>query len=297
MHVGFVGLGTMGGRMVHRLIGAGYTPVVYDRIPALIERLTKDGATAAASIGEVVDRVDVVLSSLPMPADVEAVYTGPDGALGRARSGQVFADLSTIDPATARRLAETLEGKGVAFLDAPVSGGQGGAETGTLAIMVGGDAAALERIRPILAAFSSRVFHVGPVGAGSVAKLANQLLVGANTLAALEATAFAAKAGIAPALLLEILSSSAGDSVMLRRNIHDFVLTGNFAPQFALRLLVKDLRLYQGEATSLGTATPSGETALSEFERALAAGLGNEDYAAVLKIIAPELVSSTEPKT
>lgn len=297
MEVGFVGLGTMGGRMVRRLIGAGYTPVVYDRVPALIQRLTEDGATAAASIAEVVGQVDVVLSSLPMPADVEAVYTGPDGALGRARPNQVFADLSTIDPATARRIAETLEAKGVAFLDAPVSGGQAGVETGTLAIMVGGDSAALEKIRPILAAFGSRVFHVGPVGAGSVVKLANQLLVGANTLAALEATAFAAKAGIEPSLLLEILSSSAGDSVMLRRSIRDFVLTGDFAPQFALRLLLKDLRLYQGEAESLGTATPSGETARSAFERAFATGLGNEDYAAVVKLIAPELVPLRGPKT
>src|SRR5690349_19231463 len=116
MNVGFVGIGTMGGRMARRLIQAGHTTIVYDQVPALVEQLVRAGATAASSVADVVRQSEVVLSSLPMPADVEAVYTGPDGALSAARAGQVFADLSTIDPATARRVADTLATRGVAFL-------------------------------------------------------------------------------------------------------------------------------------------------------------------------------------
>jgi 3-hydroxyisobutyrate dehydrogenase/2-hydroxy-3-oxopropionate reductase len=151
--------------------------------------------------------------------------------------------------------------------------------------MVGGEAAAFARVQPLLAAFSARQFHVGPVGAGSVVKLANQLLVGANTVAAMEAVSFAARAGIDPQVVLDVIGVSAGDSVMLRRSIRDFVQTRDFAPAFAMRLLVKDLRLYIEEARSLGAATPSGAPALSLYEAAMAEGLSTEDYAAVLKLI------------
>src|SRR5207302_9032029 len=130
------------------------------------------GATAASSIADLVARADVVLTSLPMPADLEAVVAE---ALASARAGQVFADLSTIDPATARRVAARLAERGARFLDAPVSGGPWGVEAGTLAVMAGGDADALEVVRPAIAPFAGRIFHVGPVGAGSVVKLANQL--------------------------------------------------------------------------------------------------------------------------
>jgi len=285
MRVGFVGLGTMGGRMVRRLVQAGYVPVVYDRVAALRQALGAAGAKEVESVAEVVTQSDVVFSSLPMPADVEDVYTGPEGALNVARPGQIFVDLSTIDPATARRVSTELTTRGVSFLDAPVSGGSTGADAGTLAVMVGGDTKALDTVRPILGAFSNRIFHVGPVGAGSVVKLANQLLVGVNTIAAMEAVTFAVHAGIHPSLLLDVLSSSAGDSVMLRRSIRDFVLTDNFAPQFALRLLLKDLRLYREEARLLGTATPSGEMALALFEEARAQGLADQDYAIIVKLI------------
>lgn len=288
MRVGFVGLGTMGGRMVKRLIQAGYRPLVYDRVAAACERMGAEGADVTGSVAEVVAGADVVFSSLPMPADVESVYTGPSGALEAARAGQVFVDLSTIDPSTAERVAAKVGEKGVAFLDAPVSGGPVGAENGTLVVMVGGDAEALTRVRPFLAAFSNRVVHVGPVGAGSVVKLANQLLVGANTIAALEAVAFAAKAGISPSTTLEVLSAGAGDSVMLRRSVRDFVLTRDFTPQFAMRLLVKDLRLYVEEAATRGAPLPSGKDTLALFEQALRDGYGDEDYAAIVKLIWPD---------
>lgn len=283
MDVGFVGLGTMGSRLVARLVAAGHRPLVFDQLSGAVERASVAGAAAAASsVAAVIEGSEVVFSSLPMPADVEAVYLG---AIESMRAGQVFVDLSTIDPATARRIAARLAERGIAFLDAPVSGGPTGAEAGTLAVMVGGEAEAFARVQPLLAAFSARQFHVGPVGAGSVVKLANQLLVGANTIAAMEAVAFAARGGIDPQTVLDVIGVSAGDSVMLRRSIRDFVQTRDFSPAFATRLLVKDLRLYLEEARALGASTPSGAPTLALFEQAIAEGLAGEDYAAVLKLI------------
>jgi 3-hydroxyisobutyrate dehydrogenase-like beta-hydroxyacid dehydrogenase len=279
--VGLIGLGTMGGRMARRLVAAGRAPLVYDLVPAAREAAAREGAAALDSVAALFAGCEVVLSSLPMPADVEAVAA--EAAPGM-RAGQVWVDLSTIDPATARRLAERVGQLGVDFLDGPVSGGPSGAEAGTLAIMVGGEAAALERARPALEAFAGRIFHVGPVGAGSVVKLANQLLVGANTIAALEAIEFARRAGIEPAVAVEVISASAGDSVMLRRS-RGFAETHEFPAAFALRLLVKDLRLYAGEAGALGTSTSAGAPTLALFEEALARGWGGEDYAAVLRLI------------
>ena len=294
MNVGVIGLGTMGGRIVQRLIGGGFVPRVFDVVPAACERAAGIGATVCASIAELVAASDIVLSSLPMPADVEAVYTGPGGAMTSARSGHIFADLSTIDPSTARRLAEQLAPTGASFLDAPVSGGPTGVDAGTLAIMIGGNATAVDQIRPVLATFAAKVIHVGPVGAGSVVKLANQLMVGVGTIAAMEAVTYATREGIPASTVLEVLSASAGDSVMLRRSIRDFHMTGDFTPAFATRLLMKDLRLFAAETTALGLNTPVSAPTVWLFEEAMMAGLANEDYAAVLKLIDPDYSGPTD---
>jgi 2-hydroxymethylglutarate dehydrogenase len=282
VRVGFVGLGIMGSRMVARLLAAGQVPLVHDLVPAAVAAAAAAGAEAAGSLSALVERSDVLLSSLPMPADVESIL---DDVAGHARPGLVWADLSTIDPATARRIDARLAPGRIHFLDAPVSGGQSGAAAGTLAVMVGGDAAALERARPLLDAFAARVFHVGPVGAGSVVKLANQLMVGANTIAAMEAVAFARSAGVAPQTLLDIVSASTGDSFMFRRSVRDFVLTGDYTAQFSLRLLLKDLRLYAQQAGALGTSTPAGDPTLALYERAAALGLAPKDFAAIVELI------------
>ena len=294
MNVGVIGLGTMGGRIVQRLIGGGIVPRVFDVIPAACARAAQAGAIVSESIGALVAASDIVLSSLPMPADVEAVYTGLGGAITTARSGHVFADLSTIDPTTARRLAEQLAPTGAEFLDAPVSGGPTGVDAGTLAIMIGGNAAAVDRMRPVLMTFAAKVIHVGPVGAGSVVKLANQLMVGVGTIAAMEAVTYATRQGIPASTVLEVLSASAGDSVMLRRSIRDFHMTGDFTPAFATRLLMKDLRLFAAEAESLGLNSPVSAPTVALFEEAMAAGLANEDYAAILKLIDPSYARSAD---
>ncbi|MGH2350671.1 MAG: NAD(P)-dependent oxidoreductase [Chloroflexota bacterium] len=288
--IGFIGLGTMGGRLAARLLAGGCHLLVYDRVPDAVARVVSSSSSAvgARSADQVIAAADVVFTSLPAPDDVDGLYVRPDGVSSAVHRDQILVDLSTIDPTTARHVAEVVASRGAAFLDAPVSGGVKGAEAGTLTIMVGGEGTVLERVRPLLALFSERVVHIGPPGTGSAVKLANQLLVAANTITAMEAVGFASRFGVDPFLLLDVLGSSAGDSRMLRRSIRDFVLTRDFTPAFALRLLVKDLRLYLSEAHGAGVVTPSGAPALASFEQALAAGLGDQDYAAILKLIAPQ---------
>lgn len=280
MRVGLVGLGTMGSRIARRLVDAGHQLHVYDPAPVEIS-----GALLVASAAEAAAASELVFSSVPMPADVEAVYLGPAGVRSGARPGLVCADLSTIDPATAERVAAELAPDGIAFLDAPVSGGPGGAAAGTLSIMIGGDEAALARARPALAAFAGRIVHVGPVGAGSTVKLANQLLVGATTLAVMEAMLLGERAGIDGERMYEALAAGAADSVMLRRNVTEFLLPRQFAPAFAMRLLLKDLRLCAAEAERLGLDLRAARLARDRYEEGVAAGLGGEDYAAIVKII------------
>lgn len=280
MRVGLVGLGTMGSRIARRLVDAGHQLHVYDPAPVEIS-----GALPVASAAEAAAASELVFSSVPMPADVEAVYLGPAGVRAGARPGLVCADLSTIDPATAQRVAAELAPVGIAFLDAPVSGGPGGAAAGTLSIMIGGDEAALASARPALAAFAGRIVHVGPVGAGSTVKLANQLLVGATTLAVMEAMLLGERAGIDMERMYEALAAGAADSVMLRRNVTEFLLPRQFAPAFAMRLLLKDLRLCAAEAERLGLDLQAARLARDRYEEGVAAGLGGEDYAAIVKII------------
>lgn len=280
MRVGLVGLGTMGSRIARRLVDAGHQLHVYDPAPVEIS-----GALPVASAAEAAAASELVFSSVPMPADVEAVYLGPAGVRAGAPPGLVCADLSTIDPATAQRVAAELEPDGIAFLDAPVSGGPGGAAAGTLSIMIGGDEAALARARPALAAFAGRIVHMGPVGAGSTVKLANQLLVGATTLAVMEAMLLGERAGIDMERMYEALAAGAADSVMLRRNVTEFLLPRQFAPAFAMRLLLKDLRLCAAEAERLGLDLRTARLARDRYEEGVAAGLGGEDYAAIVKTI------------
>ena len=283
--VGLIGLGTMGRRIASRLLAGGCRLLIYDRSPEAVARVISAGASAteASAAEAVVAAADVVFTSLPGPDDVSGLYLGPAGVATAVHQGQVLVDLSTIDPTTSRRIAAAVTPAGAAFLDAPVSGGFRGAESGTLTLMVGGDQAALGRVRPLLALFSERVIYVGSAGTGSAVKLANQLLVAANTAAVAEAAAFAVRFGVDAAMLLEVVGTSAGDSRMLRRTLGEFARTRDFAPAFALRLLVKDLRLYLEEAQASGAATPGGDLTLRTYEAALTAGLGDEDYAAILK--------------
>ncbi len=256
MRVGVIGLGIMGAPMARNLLRAGHEVVVHGRSRARIEPLVELGATAARSPAAVASVVDAVVTSLPDGPDVEQVVAGPDGVLAGASPRLLVIDTSTIAPDVARGLAERAAAAGVDFLDAPVSGGQQGAIDGTLSIMVGGDAAAVARARPVLDAIGRKVTHMGGPGQGQMTKLVNQV-VGATTLAAVaEGLLLAARAGLEPGAVIDAVGSGAAASWQLS-NLGPRMQKDDFAPGFMVRLQQKDLRLALAAASSLGVPLPA----------------------------------------
>ena len=209
LKVGYIGLGLMGKSIARNILKAGFPLVVHNRSRPAVDELVAEGAKAASSPAEVASQVDVVFTNLPDSPDVEKVALGASGIIEGAHEGLVFIDNSTIKPATARHIAAELAEKGVFALDAPVSGGDIGARNGTLAIMVGGDASALEKVMPVLLAMGKTVTHVGDAGAGQIAKAANQIMVAAQMVAMGELLVFAQKAGADPQKVVAAIKGGA----------------------------------------------------------------------------------------
>ena len=255
MRVGIIGLGIMGAPMARNLLRAGHPLTVHTRTRARAAGLLADGAAWADSPAALAAAVDAVVTMLPDTPAVEAVMAGPDGVLAGARAGLLAIDMSTIDPAAARALAERAAETGVALLDAPVSGGEQGAIAGTLSIMVGGAAAAFDRAGPLFAALGKRVTYMGGPGQGQMTKLVNQV-VGAGTLAAVaEGVLLAAGAGLDPAAVVEAVGGGAAASWMLAEQAPR-MQRRDFAPGFMVRLQQKDLRLALASAERLGVPLP-----------------------------------------
>jgi 3-hydroxyisobutyrate dehydrogenase-like beta-hydroxyacid dehydrogenase len=284
MDVGFVGLGHMGGPMATNVLAAGHRLAVCDVRREAGEPLEEAGATWAATPAEAARGAEAVLLSLPMPADVEEVVTGPGGVLAGAAPGTTVVDLSTNDPLVSRRLAERAAGAGLGFLDAPVSGGVRGARKGTLAVMVGGDAALFERVRPVLDAIGANVFHVGDVGAGGVVKLINNMLAFVNMLAVTEGLVLGAKAGVDPKVLRDIVQAGSGGSFMWESGT-SAILRDRLAPSFTVNLASKDIGLAVGLAAELGVPVPMGEHARHRIEHYRATGFAEEDILASVRAI------------
>ncbi len=279
--IGFIGLGRMGRPMAKNLLRAGFPLIAHSRSPGPVEDLVTQGARAARSAREVAHVSDVVLTCLPGPADVEEVLAGEHGALAEARPGQMFLDHSTIDPDTIRRVARRAQERGAVVLDAPVSGGVGGAEAATLAIMVGGPADAYERALPILRAMGQRIFHMGPVGSGCATKLCNQILTGIGYVAVAEALVLGARAGLDPRALFEVLSVSSGRSRALEQAA-PAILDDDLGAEFTIDLVHKDLECATRMAKDLRVRTLLAAVAQQAYEEARAAGLGQADQAAVV---------------
>ena len=230
------------------------------------------------------ERADVVCTCLPDVATSEAVYLGADGLAAHARAGQTLIEHSTIAPSLAVRVGDAAAARGAGYLDAPVSGGVERAESGTLTIMAGGDAAHFDAARPALDAMGGAVHLVGQVGQGSVVKLTNQLLVGIHTVAACEAFAFGTSAGADGRQLLDVLATSWGASGMLTRN-GPMLLSGDYGSLAPVRLLAKDLALVEDAANDLGVPLPLVQRTRALFDEAMARGLGETDIASLITLL------------
>ena len=241
-HVAFLGLGAIGRPMAVRLANApGITLTVWNRTRDKAERFAKEhDARTADSPAEAARAADVVITCFPVSADVDSVLDGPDGLLAGMRRGTTLVDCTSGDPNSSRRIAARLEGLGIAFLDAPVSGGTIGAEQGTLTVMVGGDAAVLARVRPVLEPFGAKIVHCGGVGAGDALKSVNNALLAVHVWSAAEGLAALTKAGVRPDVALDVINASSGRSNASMNLFPERVLTRAFPRTFRLALLAKD---------------------------------------------------------
>lgn len=281
MKIGFIGIGQMGRHMSRRLLEAGYELAVYDLNKEAAAPIVKKGATWADNPAVMAKNCRVVITSLPRPPDVEQVVYGADGLMQGWRSGDIFIDMSTNSPSLIRRIAADAKGKGVSVLDAPVSGGVKGAEAGTLAIIVGGDSAALEKVRQILETMGQRIFPVGAAGCGNIVKLVNNLIsLACNSISA-EGFALGVKAGIDPATLLEIIKVSTGDN-WCARQYPNSVFRGNFEPGFKISLAYKDINLALALGKENGVPLPVGEAVRKDLEATIAAGFQDKGVDAVI---------------
>jgi 3-hydroxyisobutyrate dehydrogenase-like beta-hydroxyacid dehydrogenase len=282
MELGFVGLGLMGKPMARHLIAGGHRVHVHNRSRGVVEELSREGALPATSAAEVAARSEIAFTCLPNVEQVEKVYFDPDGLLSAARPGQLFVDHSTVGVDTTRRCADGARQRGADFLDAPVSGGPGGAKAASLTIMVGGDRAAFDRVRPLFELMGTNIRLCGPTGAGTAVKLVNQLLVAINTAGVVEALVFGLKAGADPQTILEVVGTGFGGSRMLERNV-PLILDRSFRAGTSVNLLVKDLGLIHGLAAELGVRLDLGRCAQRVFEAGRAAGMGDDDMAGLVR--------------
>jgi 3-hydroxyisobutyrate dehydrogenase len=280
--VGIVGTGKMGTPMARNLLAAGYTVHVHNRSPEPVAKLVEAGAIDAGSYQGVATAADIVITSLTNQQSVHDVYLGDEGLVANARSGQIFIDTSTNPPELVREVAAELQARGASFLDAPVSGGVAGAEAGTLTVMIGGDSDVLERARPVLEVIGGNLHLLGDVGAGTVVKLVNQLLVGINMAAVAEGLVFGVKAGADPRKMLEVLSTSFGGSRMLDRGV-PLIVERNFGGGTPVDLIRKDLGIIRSVAESMGVPLATGEAASRVFDRAAEVGLGPNDMTAIVR--------------
>jgi 3-hydroxyisobutyrate dehydrogenase-like beta-hydroxyacid dehydrogenase len=282
--IGYVGLGMMGGAMATHLVKSGYPVTVFDVSPEAIERVMEFGAERASSPRAVAEVSEVVISSLPNPAIVEAAALGEDGIVHGIRPGSVYIDMSSIEPETTRRVGAALAQRGADMLDVPVGKGPPAAAKGELTLMVGGDPAVVERCADILDTLGSRRFYCGPLGMGVTTKLVNNLL--SCSIAALvgEAMAIGAKAGLDPEVMQAVMANTAADNAHLRNAFVNRVFPGDFSPNFKLSLAHKDLGLATSLAARLGVPSMIGLAAHQVHTLALGAGLADEDQSACIKV-------------
>jgi len=282
--IGFIGLGIMGRPMAKNLLKAGHQLIVHDVVRGSVDEVVANGAARGASSSDVASKSEIVITMLPDGPDVEAAVLGPGGVLEGARKGCILVDMSSISPMVSQKIGAACAAKGVEFLDAPVSGGEPKAIDGTLAIMVGGEAGAFEKVKPILEKMGSSVLLTGPVGAGNVTKLANQIMVACNIAAMGEALVLATRAGLDPEVVFNAVKGGLAGSTVLNAKA-PMVIGRNFKAGFRIRLHQKDLRnaLLAGE--SMKVPLPLTAMVQQMLITLMNEGKGDLDHSAIVNYI------------
>ncbi len=294
--IAFIGLGNMGGPMAVNLVKAGHQVTVFDLFPAAVQVLVDAGASSAGSAAMAVKDAEFVVSMLPAGKHVESLYLGDkkegaEGLLSIIDSSAVILDSSTIDAATARKVGAAAKERGIDMMDTPVSGGVAAATAGTLAFMCGGDQAAFEKAKPILAAMGKNIFHAGDNGAGQVAKICNNMLLSVLMVGTSEALSLGADNGLDPSVLSDIMLASSGRNWTLEvYNPYPGVMantpaSNDYKPGFMVDLMCKDLGLAMESATSTGSTTPMGELACDLYKAHQNNGYGQMDFSSIIKTL------------
>ncbi len=292
-NIAFVGLGIMGKPMSKNLLKAGHKLVVYDIVPAAVDELVLCGAAAAKSAKEAAATAEIVITMVPDGPEVLQAILGPNGVLEGAKPGAIVVDMSSISPLVSQKVGAACVAKGVEFLDAPVSGGEPKAIDGTLAIMVGGKQEIFDKVAPVLQKMGSSVTLTGPVGAGNVTKLANQIIVACNIAAMGEALVLATKAGLDPEVVFNAIKSGLAGSTVLNAKA-PMVISRNFKPGFRIRLHQKDLRNALLAAESMKVGLPLTSLVQQMIMALMNEGKGELDHSAIVQFI--EEMARTEVK-
>ncbi|MFQ5595229.1 MAG: 2-hydroxy-3-oxopropionate reductase [Anaerolineae bacterium] len=282
--IGFIGLGLMGKPMARNLMRAGYHLTVHNRSRAPVEELAVEGAAPASTPREVAANSDVVITCVPDSPEVEEVVLGPDGIIEAARPGLIYIDMSTISPAFTRSLAAKLAEVGISMLDAPVSGGDIGAQEGTLSIMVGGPRETFDACRPIFQAMGKGITYVGESGAGQTAKAANQIIVAGTMAAMAEALVLTAKSGVDPARVIEAISGGAARCWALEVRAPQ-ILRRDLGPGFKAQMQYKDLNIVADAACAVQAPLPVTAVVRELYAALLAAGRGDLDNSAIVTVL------------
>jgi len=286
--VAFLGLGIMGAPMAANLARAGIEVIAWNRTGARAEELAgrHGNVTVAATPAEAAAGADMTITMVPDVPEVEQVLLGPDGAAEGLDDGDLAIDMSTIAPSASRSIAQRLEQRGIAFLDAPVTGSRPKAQDATLTIMAGGPETAFERARPLFEAMGELVVHAGPQGHGSMVKLINNTLAAVNAVTLAEGLVLAQAAGVDAGKALAVIAAGSGESAMRRLKAEPMV-SGDYEPLFKLEHMLKDVRHCLAEARALGVELPLAATAEPLYAAAEEQGLGGQDFAAVIEALRP----------
>ncbi len=289
--IGFIGLGNMGLPMALNLIKAGHAVAGFDVSADQVQKLVAAGGTAATSAAAAASGVDMAITMLPAGREVREVYLGPGGVLAAAADGSLVIDCSTIDVETARAVAAAAHARGLAMLDAPVSGGVGGAQAATLTFMVGGPDAAFARARPVLEQMGKTIVHAGASGNGQAAKICNNMMLGISMIGVSEAFILAEKLGLDHQKLFDIASKSSGQCWALTSYcpvpgpVPASPANRDYQAGFTAAMMLKDLKLAQEAAQSAGAATPLGAEAAALYGVGVANGLGPRDFSAIIRFL------------